>query len=93
MASPILLCATIFESLAALLRKNHVAEADIAGLRTAIETGKSSQDGAQHAFGPSVRAWIGGMVSKAGSAGWKIGIGAAGGLLAKTLAAFSGVGA
>lgn len=81
-----------FASLAALLRQNHVAETDIADLRAAIEADSDFQDAAQKAFGPRVRAWIGGMVSKAGTTGWKVGIGAAGDLLAKAIAAFYGFG-
>ena len=81
------------ESLAKVLRDHHVAEEDIQSLRVAIQEDASSTDIEPHSFGPKVRTWIGGMVAKAGSASWKIGIGAAGSLLATAIAAYYGFGA
>lgn len=81
------------ESLANILRQHEVSEPDIAALREAIEQDSTSTEVAEQSLGPRVRAWIGGMVAKAGSTGWKVSIGAAGDLLAKAIAAYYGFGA
>lgn len=81
------------ESLAQVLRENHVPQSDIQSLKDAITQDASSEDVARRSFGPRVRTWIGNMVAKAGSTSWKIGIGAAGDLLAKAIAAYYGFGA
>ena len=82
-----------FDSLANALRKHHVTEVDIATLRTAIEQDNDSDEHKTQTLGPRVRQWIGGMVSKAGSAAWQIGIGAAGNILGAAISAFYGFGA
>lgn len=79
-------------SLVKILREFSVPEDDIADLKQAIEGDAESDEVAQGSFGPRVRAWIGKMVSKAGSASWKVSIGAAGGLLTKALSAYYGMG-
>jgi hypothetical protein len=79
-----------FKSLAALLRQNHVTETDIAELHTAVEADEKVHDAARKEFGPRVKAWIGGMISKAGTAGWKVATSIAGGLLTQALAAYYG---
>ena len=60
------------DSLAAFLRKQQVSEADIEALRQAIDDDTAAEELKENQFGPSVRQWIGGMVSKAGSAAWQV---------------------
>lgn len=76
-----------FESLASLLVKNKVVEADVLDLKEAI-----AADGEPlHAqYGERVKAWVGKMMGKALDGSWAIGIGAAGTLLAEALKAFFG---
>lgn len=81
-----------FASLAAALRQHHVSEADIVALEGAIADDAKSLSEDQ-GLGPRVRQWMGGMVAKAGSAAWEVGIGAAGNLLGAALAAYYGLGA
>jgi hypothetical protein len=82
-----------FESLASALRTHNVTDDDIASLRAAIEKDQGADDHKTQSLGPRVRQWIGGMVSKAGSAAWQIGIGAAGNILGSAIGAFYGFGA
>jgi AbiTii len=82
-----------FESLASALRTHNVTDDDIAGLRAAIEEDQGADEHKTQSLGPRVRQWIGGMVSKASSAAWQIGIGAAGNILGSAIAAFYGFGA
>lgn len=81
-----------FESLAAALRKQHVTKDDIATLEQAIELDNGTEEHLSQQPGPRVRHWIGGMVAKAGSAAWQVGIGAAGNILGVAIGAFYGFG-
>ncbi|MDR6675628.1 hypothetical protein [Xanthomonas sp. 1678] len=81
------------ESLVRVLREHQVAEPDIQALQVAIKEDATGGDASEKSLGPKVRAWIGSMVAKAGSAGWKVSISAAGGLLAKAIGAYYGIGA
>jgi len=81
------------ESLARALRDLSVPESDIQALQAAIKEDSASEEVASRTIGPRVRSWIGSMVAKAGGAGWEVGISAAGGLLAKAIAAYYGFGA
>lgn len=82
-----------FASLSAALRKQLVPDADIADLESAILGDAGTEDQEAKELGPRVRQWIGSMVTKAGSAAWGVGIGAAGNILGAALAAFYGFGA
>lgn len=81
-----------FESLASALRNQHLPEADISSLRMAIEEDDGADEHKSQSFGPRVRQWIGGMVSKAGSTAWQVSVGAAGNLLSVAIGAFYGFG-
>lgn len=81
------------ESLVRVLREHQVAEPDIQALQVAIKEDATGGGASEQSLGPKVRAWIGSMVAKAGTAGWKVSISAAGGLLAKALGAYYGIGA
>lgn len=80
------------DSLAKALRDLSVPEPDIQALQAAIKEDSTSKEIANRTLGPRVRSWIGSMVAKAGGSGWKVGISAAGGLLAKAIAAYYGFG-
>lgn len=80
------------ESLVRTLREHNVSEPDIQALRVAIKEDATTGDVAEKSFGPRVRAWIGGMVEKAGSATWKVSIGVASSLLARAIGAYYGIG-
>lgn len=82
-----------FDSLSALLKSSGLRDGDISDLRTAIEEDRKALGPNSRELGPRVRSWIGSMVSKAGTAAWSIGIGAAAGLLSRALAAYYGIGA
>jgi len=82
-----------FASLAAALRQQHVTEADIAALESAISEDAEHTEPQAQGLGPRVRQWMGGMVAKAGSAAWDVSIGAAGNILGAALAAYYGFGA
>lgn len=79
-----------FNSLKDFLVKNKVSEEDISDLESAIESDKDSEEMKAGKFGANVRAWIGKMVSKAGSTAWNINIGIAGSLLANALTKYYG---
>lgn len=66
------------ESLTRIPREHNVLEPDIKALQVAIEEDSTSDDVPHWSFGPKMRAWIGAMVAKAGSASWNVSIGAAG---------------
>ena len=76
-----------FESLATLLEKSKVEEADILELKEAIAADGEIKDGK---YGERVKSWMGKMTKKAIEGSWSIGIGAAGTLLAEALKAFFG---
>jgi hypothetical protein len=81
-----------FDSLAKHLRASGLEENDILSLQAAIESDRPSPEVAAKTFGPSVRGWIGNMLSKAATGTWEVGIGAAGGVLAAAIAAYYGFG-
>ncbi len=62
---------------------------DIDDLEQAIDTDPSPTS--PEAFGGKVSAWVGKMVSKAATGAWQIGVGTAGGLLAKALSVYYGL--
>jgi hypothetical protein len=79
-----------FESLASELIRNNVPAEDIQELRAAIEADEGSVEHNQKAFGTNVNTWIGKMVVKAANSSWAVGVGAAGGLVAKAIGSYYG---
>jgi hypothetical protein len=79
-----------FSSLETFLIANLVSPADIAELKTALESDPPPT--APENFGPKVSAWMGRMIEKAAAGGWGIGIGAAGNLLSQAIAKYYGIG-
>jgi AbiTii len=77
------------ESLRAVLAANAVHESDIQELEAALSS--DCEPSAASQYGPKVTAWIAGMMSKAASGGWAIGLGAAGNLLANAIAKYYGL--
>ena len=75
-------------SLEKVLRENDIEEADIAELREVIDTDNPDSD--KKAYGSKVKLWIGKMLVKANDTTWKIGVGAAGKLLADAIHAYYG---
>jgi hypothetical protein len=78
-----------FSSLETFLIANRVSPADIAELKTALESDPPPT--APETFGPKVSSWMGTMIEKAASGGWGIGIGAAGNLLSQAIAKYYGL--
>lgn len=79
-----------FQSLSKELESNKVSGADIQLLQTAIQHDAPSDEVASGQFGPRVRAWIGGMVAKAGTAGWEFSMQAGAGVLASAISKYYG---
>lgn len=77
-----------FESLRRALAEKGISSDDLKALKVAIESDPSQVHG--RALGPKVGAWVGGMIQKAATETWQIGIGAAGNLLASALGAYYG---
>jgi AbiTii len=80
-------------SLMSALRTQGVQDPDLEDLRLAVDADKHSDDVNDKKIGPSVRKWIAGMVSKAASGAWEMGIATAGGVLAAAIGAYYGIGA
>ncbi|MBC8752682.1 MULTISPECIES: AbiTii domain-containing protein [Paraburkholderia] len=78
-----------FSSLARVLKENGVDDDDIAELKGAV--GQDGPVDSESQYGPKVRQWIGGMIAKAGSASWNIGMQAAGGVLASAISHYYGI--
>lgn len=77
------------ESLHKALAANDVQEGDIQELQAALTS--DPEPSTPNQYGPRVTAWISGMVSKAASGSWAIGLGAAGNLLASVIAKYYGL--
>lgn len=71
------------------LESHNVAVEDVNHLLTIIDT---EQPISNDNFGDKVNKWVYSMVGKAMDGSWKIGIGAAGGVLAKAIANYYGIG-
>jgi hypothetical protein len=70
---------------------NHgVAKPDLDSLGVAIAEDKSSTEVASKQLGPSVRAWMSAMFSKAATASWQIELGMAGSILASAIQRYYG---
>jgi len=78
-----------FKSLAQALEQNGIDSADVRELEMAVEAEPSLNE--SRSFGPRVSGWLAKMCGKAASGAWKIGLGAAGALLAKLIAMYYGL--
>jgi len=78
-----------FDSLAKYLNNQGVSTQDIKDLEEAIQKDPTPSDKGQ--FGNKVSKWIGKMVGKAADGSWKIGIAAAGNLLATAIGKYYGL--
>lgn len=77
-----------FPALERILSDNGVSSPEIQELRVAVEAEPEAKSGQE--FGPRVSSWIGKMMGKAADGSWKIGVGAAGSLLAQAIAKYYG---
>lgn len=73
------------------LRRNKVAEADVAELQVAINDDDLNAESDSKNFGPGVRAWLAGMISKAGTPAWEIPAQVGAGVLTSALTKFFGM--
>lgn len=78
------------ESLKNSLRKIEVNEEDISEISEIIQQEEYNKE--YNKFGTKVQGWMQKMLGKALDGSWKIGIGAAGGLLAKIISSYYGIG-
>lgn len=76
-------------SLEQVLAASGLAEDDLHELHAALEADPAPEE--PHTFGPKVSAWVAAAIGKAASGGWKIGLGAAGSLLAQSIARYYGL--
>ena len=79
-----------FSGLAEMLKKYKVSSEDVDALETAIDADRSILDVAEKRFGPRVRNWLSGMLSKAVEASWQIEISVASGFLTSALQRYYG---
>lgn len=75
-----------FKSLEKVLKENGVSQADIQELQNVIDIDKPTNE----QFGSGVKKWISKMMTKAVEGGWEISLGAAGSLLADSIATYYG---
>jgi hypothetical protein len=78
-----------FLSLERVLNENGIGEEDIVKLRAAIESEPVPTEKGK--FGTQVSSWIAKMMKKAAEGSWKIGLGAAGNLLAQAISKYYGM--
>ncbi|MHB1099213.1 MAG: AbiTii domain-containing protein [Burkholderiales bacterium] len=79
-----------FHTLAKELRQHGIKEPDISSLELAIKNDYEAPELIEKKFGPSVRVWLQGMLSKAVDSSWQIELGVASSLLATALQNFYG---
>ena len=79
-----------FHTLAEELRQHGITEPDISSLELAIKNDNEAPELIEKKFGPSVRVWLQGMLSKAVDSSWQIELGVASSLLATALQNFYG---
>ena len=79
-----------FHVLAEELRQHGVGEPDITALEQAINADAGAAEIVEKKFGPSVRGWLQGMLSKAVDSSWQIELGVASSLLATALQNYYG---
>lgn len=79
------------ESLFAALRRQGIADGDLATLQEAIDHDSESEEVKAKQLGPRVKGWIAAMVKKAAEGAWNVGLGAAGGILSAAIAGYYGI--
>lgn len=79
-----------FHTLAEELMRHGIKEPDISALEQAIKKDEESSEIIEKKFGPSVKTWLQGMLSKAVDSSWQIELGVASSLLATALQKFYG---
>ena len=79
-----------FASLSGDLKSRGVSDIDIGLLKKAIEEDEKQVDHENKQYGPRVKEWLKTMLSKSVDSIWKVGVGAAGSLLAKALQIYYG---
>lgn len=79
-----------FDALADHLRENGVDDSSIAALDQAIKQDEGAPDISEKKYGPSVKAWLQNMLSKAVDSSWQIELGVASSLLATALQKYYG---
>lgn len=79
-----------FPALQKVLEENGVDKADIVELKGIVES--EPVNAGSEKFGPKVSKWIGKMTEKAADGSWKVGLAAAGNLLARAIAKYYGIG-
>ena len=79
-----------FNALAERLRENGIQESDIAGLENAVRQDDGAPELEVRKYGPSVKAWLQGMLAKAVDASWEVELGVASSLLATALQKYYG---
>lgn len=79
-----------FHTLAEELKQHGIKEPDISALEQAIKNDDKAPEIIEKKFGPSVRVWLQGMLSKAVDSSWQIELGVASSLLATALQKFYG---
>lgn len=79
-----------FIALSELLCKHGVSDEDIEGLKQAVDDDEGSPELDERRFGPKVRQWMSGMLSKVVEASWQIELGVAGSLLASAIQRYYG---
>ncbi len=79
-----------FQALASKLLRNNVQDSDIVVLEHAIAEDANTTAVVERKFGPSVKAWLQSMLSKAVDSSWQIELGVASSLLATALQKYYG---
>jgi hypothetical protein len=79
-----------FFTLAEELRRHQVPDADINLLELAITEDGDTEELDSGNYGPRVKAWLGNMIAKSGTATWSITTQAAAGILANALSKYYG---
>ena len=76
------------DSLLSFLRELNIDNNDLSELKDAVSSEPNAPDGR---YGPRVRAWLGGMISKAASSTWNVGIEVASKMLTDALNGYYGI--
>ena len=76
------------DSLLMVLREFNISEDDLSELKNAVSAEPSAPGGS---YGPRVRAWLGGMISKAATSIWNVGLETASKVLTDTLKGYYGL--
>jgi hypothetical protein len=77
-----------FNALSQALRESNVSDDDISELQVALKSDPTPANA--ESFGPATSSWIGKMLGKSASGGWKFSLSVAGSVLAKAIATYYG---